>query len=192
MWDSLVEIDRHLFEWIHFDLSSDFLDVVFPILRNRETWIPIYILIIYIMLKRFGFKKGAMTVIGLLIAVGISDIFNSHFLKNIIQRIRPCRLDNFTQDVQELVHCGEAFSFPSSHAANHFTIAFFLLLALNKVSVSMKIVILMWASVIGFAQVYVGVHYPADIISGIIVGFVAANLSWFVYKSIILKNKPLY
>ncbi len=192
MWESLVEIDRQLFECIHFDLSSALLDFLFPILRNRDTWIPIYIIIIFLMLKKFGNKYGLMTVLSLIASVVVSDVINSHVLKNIIQRIRPCRLDNFTRDVHELVHCGEAFSFPSSHAANHFTIAFFLLLAFNHSPKTIKFLILIWAASIGLAQVYVGVHYPADIVSGIIVGFVVANLIWFVYKSLILKNKPLY
>lgn len=192
MWESLVEIDRQLFEWIHFDLSSEMLDFTFPILRNRDTWIPIYIIIIFLMIKKFKNKNGLMTVIALIAAVVMSDLVNSHFLKNVIQRIRPCRLDNFTREVHELVHCGEAFSFPSSHAANHFTISFFLLLVFRHASGFMKILILLWAAAIGLAQVYVGVHYPADILSGIIVGFMVANLIWFIYKSFILKNKTLY
>ena len=192
MWESLVELDRQLFEWIHFDLSSEVLDLVFPVLRNRGTWIPIYLLIIYFMFKKFGNKKGALTILSLIVAVVCSDLLNSHFLKNIIQRVRPCRLDNFSRDVQELVYCGEAFSFPSSHAANHFTISFFLLFAFRHASGAMKIFIVIWAAVIGIAQVYVGVHYPADIISGIVVGFIVACLMWFIFKYCVLKNKPLY
>ena len=186
MWESLIHLDRILFEWVHFDLSTQPLDAILPIVRDKKTWIPLYVIIIYGLLRKFGRREGLLSVVFLLLAVGISDLLNSHILKELIQRVRPCRLDNFTRDVQELVYCGEAFSFPSSHAANHFTIAIFLILLLKDSAKGIKLGLFVWASVICFAQVYVGVHYPSDMVAGFFVGFVIANLMWYMYKRLIV------
>jgi len=188
MWESLIHLDRNLFEWIHFELSSHPLDLILPILRDKLTWIPVYVFIVYGLYQKYGFKKGMASTMFLLLAVVITNLLNSHFLKNIVQRERPCRLDNFTRDIQELVYCGEAYSFPSSHAANHFTISIFLILLLKDASRWIKIVLIFWATIICFAQVYVGVHYPSDVIAGFLVGFLVAVLVWNCYKILIINR----
>lgn len=169
MIDQLVQFDRDLFFAINNGLSNGFFDWLMPILRNRYTWVLLYLFIIVFSIKNYG-KQGFIMILFLAMTFGISDFISSSIIKPNVQRLRPCNETEIKTKVNNLVDCGTGYSFPSSHATNHFAIAVFLIMMFyHKWKIILPIGIL-WAASISFAQIYVGVHYPIDILTGSLLG----------------------
>lgn len=182
MLENLLHMDYALFDFINQTLSNAFFDMIMPYVRNKKTWIPFYILGAIILVKFKG-KTGLIVILGTLLAVGLADGISSHVLKPFFERTRPCLLPEFSNHVNLIVErCSGAYSFPSSHAANHFAIASFLSLVLYKEAKICPIVLVLWASLICFAQVYVGVHFPSDVLGGALLGGLIGLLVAFLYK----------
>jgi undecaprenyl-diphosphatase len=169
MIDQLVQFDRDLFFAINHGLSNSFFDWLMPILRDRYTWVLLYLFIIVFSIKNYG-KQGFIMLLFLAMTFGISDFLSSSVIKPNVQRLRPCNETEIKTNVNNLVDCGTGYSFPSSHATNHFGIAVFLIMMFyHKWKIILPIGIL-WAASISFAQIYVGVHYPIDILTGSLLG----------------------
>jgi undecaprenyl-diphosphatase len=169
MIDQLVQFDRDLFFAINHGLSNSFFDWLMPILRDRYTWVLLYLFIIVFSIKNYG-KQGFIMILFLAMTFGISDFLSSSVIKPNVQRLRPCNETEIKTNVNNLVDCGTGYSFPSSHATNHFGIAVFLIMMFyHKWKIILPIGIL-WAASISFAQIYVGVHYPIDILTGSLLG----------------------
>ncbi|WP_291401847.1 phosphatase PAP2 family protein [Daejeonella sp.] len=169
MIDQLVQFDRDLFFAINHGLSNGFFDWLMPILRDRYTWVLLYLFIIVFSIKNYG-KQGFIMILFLAMTFGISDFLSSSVIKPSVQRLRPCNETEIKIKVNNLVDCGTGYSFPSSHATNHFAIAVFLIMMFyHKWKIILPIGIL-WAASISFAQIYVGVHYPIDILTGRLLG----------------------
>lgn len=186
--ETIINLDISLFNLINQDLSNSFFDAVMPILRNKYTWLPFYIFIV-------GFAginlkwKGAWLIFCLIVAVGVGDTLSSKLIKKSVKRLRPCKTEQLVDDVQVRVHCGSGYSFTSSHATNHFAVAVFLVFALGQIIPKCKWPLLIWAAAISFAQVYVGVHYPFDVLAGAILG----SLIGFAFgKYYLLKAKQWF
>ena len=120
----------------------------------------------------------------------MSDYMSSEIVKKTVERIRPCNDVDFKNFVRLLVPCGSGFSFTSSHATNHFCLAtlfsFFLnpLVLTKKRKIFLIVICFFWAFLIGFAQVYVGVHYPTDIVAGAGLGILIAYVLIVIFKRI--------
>jgi undecaprenyl-diphosphatase len=184
MIDQLVQFDRDLFFAINNGLSNGFFDWLMPILRDRYTWVLLYLFIIVFSIKNYG-KQGFIMILFLVMTFGISDFISSSVIKPNVQRLRPCNETEIKTKVNNLVDCGTGYSFPSSHATNHFAIAVFLIMMFyHKWKVILPIGIL-WAASISFAQIYVGVHYPIDILTG---GLLGSSIGLGMSK-ILLSNK---
>jgi membrane-associated phospholipid phosphatase len=187
MLDSIIYIDQYLFKLINSGCQNPVFDFLFPLFRNKFFWIPLY-LIISILLIKYYKSKSVVIFIFIIIGLLMSDQISSEIVKKTVERIRPCNDVDFKSFVRLLVPCGSGFSFTSSHAANHFcqaTLFYFFLnpLVLNKNRKRLLLsVLLFWASLIGVAQIYVGVHYPTDIIAGAFLGMIIALVLIFIFK----------
>lgn len=172
---SLIEIDHTIFHFVNTGLSNSFFDAVLPLLREKLFWVPTYLFIVSFAL--FNFKtKGIYLVLFLFLNFGISDTVSSKFIKKTVQRIRPCNDVNINQDMTLRVHCGGGYSFTSSHATNHFALSFFLITTIGFISKRLIYALIFWAGIVSFAQVYVGVHFPLDVIAGAILGIIIGKL----------------
>ena len=181
MIETLIHIDHTLFDFINQDLSNPFFDVVLPVVRNKKTWIPFYFLGAGL-LFRYKRKQAIWIILFGVLSVGLADLVSSHFLKDYFARVRPCLLPDFANHVNLIVsRCSGAYSFPSSHAANHFALALFLSYVLSS-SKTLIAILMVWAGIISFAQIYVGVHFPLDIIGGILVGVLSSLITYFLYQ----------
>jgi undecaprenyl-diphosphatase len=114
--------------------------------------------------------------------VGVSDIVSSRIVKKNIQRIRPCNDSEISGKVKLLVRCGSGYSFTSSHASNHFAAAIFLFFTYFYKDNKIKWALIAWAASIGFGQIYVGVHYPFDVLCGAILGSAIGYLGYRIVK----------
>ncbi|TAK44738.1 MAG: phosphatase PAP2 family protein [Saprospiraceae bacterium] len=191
MMTELLQWDEQMFHLINGGWHHPFFDAVLPLLRNPYTWFPLYLFLLSFLLLNFK-KQGIYCLIALALTVGVSDALSSQLIKKNVRRARPCKVYDAPADIHLLVSCGSGYSFPSSHAANHFSMAVFLCLTLGRVFRWIKIPLLLWAATIGFAQVYVGVHYPLDVLAGSILGCLTAGaIYWLSQKYLTLENmKP--
>ena len=169
MLEQLNQLDQNLFFFINHNLSNSFFDWLMPLLRNRYFWTPLYLFMAVFFVRNFG-GKGWLILIFVGLTFGFADYFSSSILKPAFERLRPCNDPVIKAEVNSLIPCGTGFSLPSSHAANHFALAIFLItIFYDKWKLILPLAIL-WAFSISFAQVYVGVHYPFDVAAGAIIG----------------------
>jgi len=119
-----------------------------------------------------------------ILLIALTDQLNSNFLKKKYKRTRPCRELYFSNQFQASINCSGGYSFPSSHAANHAAIGIFYTLILSSSVSRWRYLLLLWAPFIGFAQVFVGVHFPIDILCGLLVGSFTGLLVFLIFRSI--------
>lgn len=169
MLEQLNQIDQNIFFFINKDLTNEFFNWLMPLLRNRYFWTPLYLFMAIFFVRNYG-KQGWLILIFMGLTFGITDYFSSSVVKPTFERLRPCNEPEIKAEVNSRIACGTGFSLPSSHAANHFSIAFFLIAIFYSRWKPIIVIAIFWAFSISFAQIYVGVHYPGDIILGAILG----------------------
>lgn len=188
MPDFLLQFDRHLFHFINHDLTNPFFDWIMPWLRTAKNWIPLYIFFIGFCIYKFK-KQGIIIVILLALSAGFADFTSATLIKPLIKRERPCRDSIVSQTDITRINCGTGYSFPSTHATDHFAMAFFLILIFYKKWRWIWLWGILWAGSISFAQVYVGVHYPIDIFCGAIYGALVGWLFAWIYQRYFMNSE---
>ena len=175
--DELLSYDQSLFKVINHGWSNSFFDWLMPWLRNSNLWYPLYLLLL--LLVTINFKKtGWWWVLFAAGTVILTDFVSSAIVKPNIFRLRPCHEPDFASWINVLVgYRPQSSSFTSSHAANHFGMAMFLYSTLKTRFKKWPVLFFLWAFSISFSQVYVGVHYPIDIICGGLIGILIGYLS---------------
>jgi undecaprenyl-diphosphatase len=158
-----------------------------PFFRESTFWIPLYLFLIVFVFVNFG-KNGWVWLLFAFITVLLTDQFSSSIVKNWVMRPRPCNDPLFSGQVRLLLdHCSGGYSFTSSHATNHFGMATFLCITLGRFFGKWKYLLFIWAALICYAQVYVGVHYPLDVVFGALLGFLIGQFVCWAYQ----KSDPL-
>lgn len=178
MLHQLAQFDRHLFYIINHDWTNPFFDSVMPWLRTPTNWIPLYIIIIVFCLWKYG-KKGLVIIALIAASAGVADFTSGTIIKPLVHRLRPCHDPVISKTDIERVGCGGLYSFPSTHATDHFAMAIFMALVFCKKWRWVWFWGILWAGLISFAQVYVGVHYPIDVICGALYG---SFVGWLIYR----------
>ncbi|GAB5554502.1 MAG: hypothetical protein Sapg2KO_40930 [Saprospiraceae bacterium] len=178
--DTILALDEQLFRIINGTWHTDFLDWILPYWRDKKFWYPLYLALIALIIYRFR-VKGIYLLLALFVTVGVADLVSSKVLKKTVKRVRPCNDPVLQDDVILLVGCGKAYSFTSSHATNHFAIGTFLALTLGLYYRRWRWLFYFWAASIAFGQVYVGVHYPLDVLVGSLLGIGIALLTTTIY-----------
>lgn len=181
---TIAALDQSWFIWINQKATHPFLDTILPLMRESTFWIPLYLFLIIFVFVNFG-KKGWIWLLFAALTVLLTDQISSGLIKNFVQRPRPCFDSNFYSQVRLLLdHCSGGYSFTSSHATNHYGIATFLFATLGSYFGHWKYLLFVWASLICYAQVYVGVHYPLDVIVGAILGYIIGSIVYMAYQKL--------
>lgn len=140
-----------------------------PFIRTKENWIPLYVLIAAWLVVKYKWV-GVLVIFTLAITVVLTDQVSSFIMKPLFARPRPCSVPEIAEHAKLIIGCSPSYSFTSSHATNHFGLAVVFGLLFRRKSNWFLIVGILWAACISFAQVYVGVHYPLDVIGGAALG----------------------
>ena len=173
MLESLLHLDTALFVFINQTGSNALLDLILPLVRNKYLWTPFYAFLFFFLI--FNFKwKGLIYTLFVLLCFGVADTLSSKIIKPAVARYRPCDPRSEIENVNLLLRCRRGYSFTSSHATNHFALAWFLFLTLGKRFRWLRAPVLIWACLVSYAQIYVGLHYPGDILGGFLVGTTVA------------------
>jgi len=184
IFQQIKDIDQALFYQINGVWHHPILDAVLPWTRHSNNWIPLYIGLLGWLIYQVGWKTLKWLLFAL-INVGLTDQISSSFFKPFFHRLRPCNDPVLFGKTRLLLEqCAGGFSFTSSHAANHFGIAMFIFMTWGFTQKKYTRFFFVWAGIIAFAQIYVGVHYPLDIVGGTIIGLISgftmakAYLKW--------------
>lgn len=180
--ETILQLDYSIFEWINQDLQNAFLDSVMPWWRAKSTWVPFYVILIVFSIVKFK-AKGLYFILFLVLTMGISDTMSSRVVKYSVKRLRPCNNLEIKTTANVLVRCGSGYSFTSSHATNHFTLAVFLFLTFCRRYKFLKLPLIFWAGSIALGQVYVGVHFPFDVLAGSLLGTLIGIIMARIYQN---------
>ncbi len=189
MLESLINTDQSVFFFLN-KIHSPFWDVMMSLFTRTEYWILFFLFIIFYILKNYR-VKGLIILLLLALGILISDQF-SVFIKETVQRLRPTHDPAIQNVVHYVIRKGGEFSFFSSHASNTFTVATFLSLIFRNKNFSL--IIFLWAIVTSYTRIYLGLHYPGDILTGwlfgILLGGIIYQLLTFIEVHFLLLRTP--
>jgi undecaprenyl-diphosphatase len=184
MIEAIKNWDEAAFLWLN-SFHSSALDPIVLQLTQTITWIPLYVLLLYL-IYRIDPKNTAWILGGVMLTILLSDQVTSGLMKPYFERLRPCHDPRWDGMLNLYGRCGGLYGFVSSHAANTFGLATFLTLKLGKKQKAIAWLFL-YALLVSYTRIYLGVHYPLDVFFGAVVGILAAIFSWLCV--VVLKRK---
>ncbi|MCX8019031.1 MAG: phosphatase PAP2 family protein [Chitinophagaceae bacterium] len=177
-----LKTDRWLLHKINAEWTSPPADLILPWLRHSHTWAPLYLFLFAFTLMNFG-KRGLLWILFFIATFALTDATGTYIFKYNFQRLRPCADPEFAEQVRLLLSkCSGGYSFISNHAANHFGMGLFFMVTFRPLIGRWAYVSIFWAALIAYCQIYVGVHFPSDIVAGAVVGTVFGTVSGYLFN----------
>lgn len=189
----LEQFDQWLFIKVNSGMANPLFDAMMPFMRVSINWAPLYLFLGVFAVLNFK-SKGFWWALFFTATAALTDMTGTYIFKHNIMRPRPCADPEFHYRVRLLVeYCSGGFSFISNHAANHFGLATFFYITMYPVMKKWASIGFVWAAIIAFSQVYVGVHYPFDVLAGSLLGILAGTLTGKLfnnrYRFVIFENQ---
>ncbi|HTA81408.1 MAG TPA: phosphatase PAP2 family protein [Bacteroidia bacterium] len=178
MIESLKNIDNSILLWIN-SRHSDTMDVIMWNASDRFTWLPLYAIMAFLIIRKYG-KASWLPIVYAVLAVALSDQLSSHLVKNIVLRYRP----SHNLVLQSQLHyvknyTGALYGFASSHAANSMALSFFIFLMFRKNYIAA--LLSFYVALVCYSRIYLGVHYPSDIAGGLVIGIVCGYAAYKLF-----------
>ena len=169
----IIAINSHHCEWA---------DMIMWWMSDKWIWIPFYLLLAWILFKRIHHFHFIIAMVAIGLAIYLSDHICASTIRPFVQRLRPSNPDNPISSMIHLVngYTGGRYGFPSCHAANTFALATILTLIIRDKSITVALFV--WAFLVSYSRIYLGVHYPGDILGGMIWGIAISWLLYFIYR----------
>lgn len=186
MLKELQELDRAVFIYLN-GLGNPTFDSFWLFVTKQLYWTPVFLIIFYLIFKKHGWKHGLLILVFIAFLVLVGDQF-TNLIKNIVQRIRPCNNPDLAGTIR-ILHTTPTFSFFSGHATNSMATTLFVYLILKK-HFRYVFLLFLWPLVFAYSRIYIGVHYPGDILTGYVVGAILGFAFYKLYQKVQQKYFP--
>tara|TARA_R110000850_G_scaffold277142_1_gene423511 strand:- start:20546 stop:21109 length:564 start_codon:yes stop_codon:yes gene_type:complete len=164
----LLELDEQLFVFLN-ALGSERWDALWLFITNKFSSIPLYAVLLYLVYRHFGLKNTLIVMVLVAAMIAATDQLANLF-KQGFERPRPCRVEELKEIIRYLApRCGR-FGYFSAHAASSMALAVFMGLLFRNIYKYLPFLMLFWAAIVAYSRIYLGVHYPLDIITGMVIG----------------------
>jgi undecaprenyl-diphosphatase len=180
MFEKIIDLDKSVFVFLN-NLGSKPFDAIWLLLTNQLNWIPFFLLLLVILFKKIGQKQLLIAMLIVTVMIAFSDQ-SINLIKNNVQRLRPCN-DEELKGIIRIVKDSDTFSYFSGHAANSMAAMLFVFLILRKFY-KFAYLIFLYPLLFAYSRIYLGLHFPLDIISGYIYGGLIGILFYTIYKKI--------
>lgn len=172
MLEYLKRLDEHLLLYIN-SHHNPFWDKVMVTASDKYFWIPFYALLLAFLLYRFR-RQSYVLLPAIALTIGAADSISSAIFKPWVARLRPCHDAALAHLLNLADGCGGSFGFMSSHAANSFGLAVLMTVILERKYNWLKVLLFAWAGVVSYSRIYLGAHFPGDIVAGALLGSLSA------------------
>ncbi len=182
--DKILTLDRSAFLFLN-GLHAPWADPLMVGISEMLVWIPLYVFLLFLLQRRYGWQGLAWAVPVIAFMILCSDKGSVVLFKETFQRLRPCHepvLQGLVHTVNE--HCGGRYGFVSSHASNHFAIAAFMALLLRGKYRFVCVALLGWAALVSYSRIYLGVHYPGDVLVGAFFGLTVGSIFFGIFRRV--------
>lgn len=181
MLEIFEQIDSAIFLMLN-SFHHPAMDTVMYAVSGKWTWIPLYVAILYVMIIRIGWKSGLFLFLCIVATIACSDQICASVIRPVVGRLRPSNLDN---PISQFVHIvdgyrGGRYGFPSCHGSNTFALATIISLSLR--SMRLSVILYYWALLNCYSRIYLGVHYPGDLVVGGMIGMLSGYLFYTIYR----------
>lgn len=186
MYEKLLDLDHRLFTFLN-GLGSERFDGLWLILTKHYNWIPLFAMLLYLVFKNFGLKQTLILLLFVTALITFTDQV-TNLVKNHFHRTRPCNYPGLNPCVR-IVQFRNSFSFFSAHAATSMAVSTFLYILLRKYYKYFWLLFL-WPIIFAYSRIYLGLHYPSDILIGYLFGATSGFLMFKLYQFLQKKYFP--
>jgi len=184
MLEELVQLDVELFVYLN-NLGTEAWDAFWLFYTTKFYWAPFYALLLFLMYKRLSLRLFLMTILVIVLMVTFTDQITNLFKKVLVMRLRPC----YNPEIEDIIRlvkrsCGGKYGYFSGHSSNSMAVAVFVSLMLRSKYKYLPYLMVVWAIAMGYSRIYVGVHYPLDVLSGMLFGAFSGFLFYKLFKYI--------
>ncbi len=184
MLEQLVQLDTELFVYLN-SLGTETWDGFWMFYTTKYNWAPFYALLLFLMYKKLNTKVFWYTLIVIILMIVFTDQITNVFKKVLVMRLRPC-YNTEINDIIRLVKrsCGGQYGYFSGHSSNSMAVAIFMGMMLKSKFRFIPILLIIWAIAMGYSRIYIGVHYPLDVLSGMLFGAFSGYLFYRIFLKV--------
>ena len=187
MLDKILDLDTQIFIFLN-GLGSETYDGLWLFITKQFNWIPFFVVLLYIIYKKVGVKKSLYLLLFIAVLITFTDQITNIF-KNGFQRLRPCNASEINGIIR-IVKSSDTFSFFSGHAANSMAVATFLYFVMKR-HYKYFVLLFLWPLIFAYSRIYLGLHYPLDILCGYLCGLILGFVMYKVYLKVQQRYFPL-